>query len=58
MYDLCIYTEYIPIGYRNSALIVQQSEDTELFGVLNNNGQIVVKHEYDSLEFVFIGGKE
>lgn len=51
-----INTEYIPIDYRQNALIVQRNEDTELFGVINNDGVLVIEPEYDGLRFINMGG--
>ena len=56
--NIIINTEYVPVSYRDDALIVQRSEDMELFGVLNNNGEIIVEPEYDELKFVEMDGKD
>lgn len=56
--NLIISTEYVPVFYRDNALIVQRSEDMELYGVLNNNGEIILEPEYDELKFVEMDGKD
>ena len=56
--NIIINTEYVPVSYRENALIVQRSEDMELFGVLNNNGEIIVEPEYDELKFVEMDGED
>lgn len=56
--NVIINTEYVPVSYRDNALIVQRSEDMELFGVLNNNGEIIVEPEYDELKFVEMDGED
>lgn len=49
--DFMISTEYIPEDYRNNALIVQRSEEIELYGVVNNKGEVILEPEYDRLWF-------
>ncbi len=56
--EIVIQTEYIPIAYRKNALIVQRSEDIELYGLLDNQGNVVIKPEYDNLNFKFMDGKD
>lgn len=56
--EVVIHTEYIPIAYREDALIIQRSEDIELYGLLNNQGNIVIEPEYDKLSFKFMNGKD
>lgn len=56
--EVVINTEYIPIAYRQNALIVQRSEDIELYGLLDNQGNIVIEPEYDGLDFKFMNGKD
>lgn len=56
--NIIINTEYVPVSYRDNALIVQRSEDMELFGVLSNNGEIIVEPEYDELKFVEMDGED
>ena len=56
--NIVINTEYVPVSYRDNALIVQRSEDMELFGVLNNNGEIIVEPEFDELKFVEMDGED
>ncbi len=56
--EVVINTEYIPIAYRENALLVQRSEDIELYGLLDNRGNIVIEPEYDELSFKFMNGKD
>jgi AAA ATPase containing von Willebrand factor type A (vWA) domain len=56
--EVVVNTEYIPIAYRENALIVQRSEDIELYGLLDNQGNIVIEPEYDKLSFKFMNGKD
>lgn len=56
--EVVVNTEYIPIAYRENALIVQRSEDIEFYGLLDNQGNIVIEPEYDKLSFKFMNGKD
>lgn len=56
--EVVINTEYIPVAYRQNALIVQRSEDIELYGLLDAQGNTVIEPEYDKLEFKFMNGKD
>lgn len=39
-------------------MIVQRSEDIELYGVLDDTGATILEPEYDSLRFVFMNGQD
>lgn len=56
--EVIINTDYIPIAYRQNALIVQRSEDIKLYGLLDNQGNIIIEPEYDWLDFKFMNGKD
>ncbi len=56
--DVIINTEYIPVEYRQNALIVQRSDKIKLYGLLDNKGNIVLEPEYDSLTFTLMNGKD
>lgn len=55
--DTEINTEYLPIDYRKNALIVQRSEDIELYGLVDDKGNVVLEPEYDSLKFTSMNGE-
>lgn len=55
--ETVISTEYKPIEYRKNALIVQKSEDIELYGLLDDSGNIILEPKYDSLKFTYMNGQ-
>ena len=55
--NITISTSYIPIAHKKDALIVQRSEDIELYGVLDDTGATILEPEYDSLRFVSMNGQ-
>ena len=56
--NITISTSYIPIAHKKDALIVQRSEDIELYGVLDDTGATILEPEYDSLRFVFMNDQD
>ncbi len=56
--NITISTSYIPIAHKKDALIVQRSEDIELYGVLDDTGTTILEPEYDSLRFVSMNNQD
>ncbi|MEY8392328.1 WG repeat-containing protein [Lachnospiraceae bacterium 45-W7] len=56
--SVVIRTRYIPVAYRKNALIVQRSEEVELYGLLDDQGNVLLEPEYERLTFVFMNGQE
>lgn len=55
--ETVINTSYVPVEYRENALIVQKSKDMKLYGLLDNKGNVVLEPKYDSLDFTLMNGK-
>lgn len=56
--ETIIHSQYIPIDYRENALIVQKSKDIELYGLLDGNGNTILEPKYDSLQFTSMNDKD
>lgn len=56
--NIVINTEYIPIEYRQNALIVQRSQEIGLYGLVDNQGNTVLEPEYDALSFTRMNGND
>lgn len=52
---LTLSTEYVPIAFRNQTLIVKRNEKTDLFGLLNKDGNTVLEPRYDELRYTEMG---
>ena len=51
-------TEYIPFDYMEGYTIIKRSKETELFGLLDENGEIVLEPEYDDLDFTVMNEQQ
>ncbi len=56
--NITISTSYIPIAHKKDALIVQRSEDIELYGILDDAGTTILEPEYDLLSFVSMNDQD
>lgn len=52
--DVVIKTKYIPGDYRPNSLIVKRNEDVEMYGLVDNEGNVILEPEYDSLSFTYM----